>query len=167
MRAVVASGPGGPEVLNVAEVPLPEVPAEHVLVSVAGAGVNYTDLHQRAARPPYQHTGPYVPGSEGAGTVVATGADVEGVRAGERVAWWVPGSGSYAEFAVVPAARTVPVPAGIDLLTAATVLTQGLTAHYLATSTYHCDAGDVVVVHAAAGGTGLLLTQIAAMWGPS
>jgi NADPH2:quinone reductase len=131
---------------------------------VAAAGVNFMDIYQRTGQPPYRGGVPYVPGGEGAGTVAAVGPEVSGVAEGDRVAWaGVPGS--YAEQAVVAADRAVPVPGGLDLEVAASAMLQGMTAHYLCHSTYPVAAGDPVVVHAAAGGVGSLLTQMVAMRG--
>ncbi len=159
MRVVVAERQGGPEVLSVAERPVPEPGEGEVLVEVAAAGVNFMDIYQREGIGHYRREAPFIPGAEGAGIVTALGKGVTGLAVGDRVAW--PGaSGSYAEQVAVTASRTVPVPAGISLQVAAAVILQGLTAHYLATSTYPVRHGDVTVVHAAAGGVGLLLTQL-------
>jgi NADPH:quinone reductase len=164
VRAVIAEAHGGPEVLRLAEHDAPEPGPGQVLVDVAAAGINYMDIYQREGRPPYRGDVPFVPGGEGAGTVAAVGPDVDGPRKGDRVAWsGVPGS--YAEQVVIPAGRAVLVPDGIDLQTAAAVMLQGMTAHYLVTDTYPVAAGDPVVVHAAAGGVGLLLTQMVKMRG--
>jgi NADPH2:quinone reductase len=116
------------------------------------------DIYQREGVGGYRHPLPFVTGGEGAGTVIAVGAGVTAPAVGERVAWVAPGS--YAEQVVLPADRVVPVPAGISTELAAAAILQGMTAHYLATSTYPVRAGDVTVVHAAAGGVGLLLTQM-------
>jgi NADPH:quinone reductase len=159
MRVVVAERQGGPEVLSVAERPAPEPGAGEVLVEVAAAGVNFMDIYQREGIGLYRREAPFVLGGEGAGTVIALGEGVTGLFVGDRVAWASVG-GSYAEQMVVPAGRAVPVPAGIGLQVAAAVILQGLTAHYLVTSTFPVRAGDVTVVHAAAGGVGLLLTQM-------
>jgi NADPH2:quinone reductase len=159
MRVIVAEGQGGPEVLSVAEQAAPRPEPGEVLVKVAAAGVNFMDIYQREGIGGYRREAPYVPGGEGAGTVTALGEGVTGLSVGDQVAWAsVPGS--YAEQAVLPASRAVPVPAGVGLQVAAAVILQGLTAHYLVTSTYPVQAGDVTVVHAAAGGVGLLLTQL-------
>lgn len=165
MRAVMVSQFGGPEVLQSAEQPAPEPGPRQVLVSVAAAGVNYMDIYQREGRPPYASgSGPFIPGAEGAGTVTAVGPDVTGLAPGDRVAWTgVPGS--YAERVVLPASRAVPVPEGMDLQVAAAVMLQGTTAHYLCHDTYPVADGDPVVLHAAAGGVGLLLTQLVKMRG--
>jgi NADPH:quinone reductase len=165
MRAIVVRRHGGPEVLEGAEQPDLEPGPGQLLVNVAAAGVNFMDIYQRQGRPPYAAADlPYVPGAEGAGTVAGAGPDVQGFAAGDRVAWTgVPGS--YADQAVLPAGSAVSVPDGIGLQVAAAVMLQGLTAHYLANSTYPVADGDVVIVHAAAGGVGLLLTQMVKMRG--
>jgi NADPH2:quinone reductase len=129
------------------------------VVDVAAAGVNYMDVYARLGRPPYSRATPFVLGAEGAGTVRAVGDGVTDARVGAVVAW-TGAPGSYAEQVVVPADRAVPVPAGVDVATAAAVMLQGCTAHYLAVDTWPVSAGDVAVVHAAAGGVGLLLTQL-------
>ena len=164
MRAIVVRRTGGPEVLEAAEVPDPQPGPGQLLVDIAVAGVNFMDIYQREGRPPYTPALPYVPGAEGAGTVVAAGPDVTGFAVGDRVAWTgVPGS--YASRAVVPAASALPVPDGVGLETAGAVLLQGMTAHYLSHDTFPVGNGDTVVVHAAAGGVGLLLTQMVTMRG--
>jgi NADPH2:quinone reductase len=165
MRAVVGSQHGGPEVLQIGEVAAPQSGPGQLLVDVTAAGVNYMDIYQREGRPPYASASlPYVPGSEGAGTVAAVGPAVRDFAVGDRVAWTqVPGS--YAEQVAVPAALAVSVPDGLDLSIAAAVMLQGMTAHYLTHTTYPVSQGDYVVVHAAAGGVGLLLTQMIAMRG--
>ena len=164
VRAVIAEAYGGPEVLRLAEHDPPEPGPGQLLVDVTTAGVNYMDIYQREGRPPYAGDVPFILGSEGAGTVAAVGPGVRGVRQGDRVAWTgVPGC--YAEQVILPADRAVPVPDGIDLETAAAVMLQGMTAHYLVTDTYPVAEGDPVVVHAAAGGVGLLLTQMVKMRG--
>ncbi len=167
MRAVIAEAHGGPEVIRLAEHDPPEPGPGQLLVDVATAGVNYMDIYQREGRPPYRGDVPFVLGSEGAGTVTAVGPGTEGaaqVKPGDRVAWTgIPGC--YAEQVLVPADRAVPVPDGIDLETAGAVMLQGMTAHYLVTDTYPVAEGDPVVVHAAAGGVGLLLTQMVKMRG--
>jgi NADPH2:quinone reductase len=164
MRAIVVRRTGGPEVLEAAEVPDPQPGPGQLLVDVAAAGVNFMDIYQREGRPPYTPALPYVPGAEGAGTVLTAGPDVTGFAVGDRVAWTgVPGS--YASRAVVPAASALPVPDGVGLETAGAVLLQGMTAHYLSHDTFPVGNGDTVVVHAAAGGVGLLLTQMVTMRG--
>ncbi len=128
-------------------------------MDVAAAGVNYMDIYQREGVGNYRTEPPFVPGAEGAGTVAAVGEDVTGLAVGDRVAWAGPGS-SYAEQVALPGNRVVPVPDGMSLQVAAAAILQGMTAHYLVTSTYPVREGDVAVVHAAAGGVGLLLTQM-------
>jgi NADPH:quinone reductase len=159
VRAVVVTRRGGPDVLTITDREAPRPGPGELLVDVAAAGVNFMDIYQREGRPPYDDAPPFVPGAEGAGTVAAAGDDVRGIAVGDRVAW-ANGSSGYAEQVVVPADRVVPVPDGVDLTVAAAVMLQGMTAHYLATSTYPVAGWDVAVVHAAAGGVGLLLTQI-------
>ena len=154
---------GGPEVLQVVEQPDPSPAAGELLVDVEAAGVNFIDIYQREGR--YPMSLPYVAGSEGAGVVREVGADVREVAVGDRVAWaMVTGSG-YTDVAVVPADRAVPVPDGVSTEQAAAVLLQGMTAHFLCEATYPVQPGDDVLVHAAAGGVGLLLTQMAAAKG--
>lgn len=158
MRAVVVHEHGGPEVLIAEELPTPQPGPGQLLVDVAAAGVNFIDVYYRTGVYPLET--PFIVGSEGAGVVTAIGADVTGYQEGDHVAWaMVPGAG-YAEQVIVPATRAVPVPAGIDDETAAAVLLQGLTAHYLTRSTYPVRSGETALVHAAAGGVGLLLTQV-------
>jgi NADPH2:quinone reductase len=129
------------------------------VVRVAAAGVNFRDIYERTGAGNYATPVPYVSGAEGAGTVVAVGPDVTSLTAGDTVAWW-DARGSYAELVAVRAAKTVRVPAGVDPKVAAAVILQGLTAHYLCRSTFEVREGTVTVVHAAAGGVGLLLTQM-------
>jgi NADPH2:quinone reductase len=157
MRAIVVTELGGPEVLVHAEHPDPEPGPGEVVVETAAAGVNFIDIYRRSGV--YQQPLPYVPGSEGAGVVVAVGDGVTGVAVGDRVAWH-DARGSYAERVVVDASMVVPVPDGTDLMAAAAVMLQGMTAHYLCRSTFVVTDGTVAVVHAAAGGVGLLLTQM-------
>ena len=157
MRAIVVNEAGGPEVLVHGEHPDPEPGPGQVVVEAAAAGVNFIDIYRRSGV--YKQPLPYVPGSEGAGTVVAVGEGVTDVAVGDRVAWH-DARGSYAERVVVDADMTVPVPDGTGLTDAAAVMLQGMTAHYLCRSTYEVKPGTVAVVHAAAGGVGLLLTQM-------
>ncbi len=128
-------------------------------MEVAAAGVNYMDIYQREGVGNYRTDPPFVLGAEGAGTVVAVGSDVKDLSVGDHVAWAGQGS-SYAEQVALAANRVVPVPDGMNLQVAAAAILQGMTAHYLCTSTYPVREGDVTVVHAAAGGVGLLLTQM-------
>jgi NADPH:quinone reductase len=158
MRAVVVHETGGPEMLVAGELPSPDAGPGELRVDVAAAGVNYVDVYYRTGA--YPAATPFIAGSEGAGVVSAVGSGVSGFRKGDRVAWaMVPGAG-YAEQVIVPAARAVPIPAGLDDDTAGAVLLQGLTAHYLTRSTYPARPGETALVHAAAGGVGLLLTQV-------
>lgn len=168
MRAVQVSRTGGPEVLEVVEVGEPEPGQGEVLVEVDAAGVNFIDTYQRSGT--YPQDPPFGLGLEGAGRVVRLGAGVAeaggppGLQEGQLVAWKA-APGSYAERVVVPAGEVVAVPDGVDAETAAALMLQGLTAHYLVTSTYPVGEGDPVLVHAAAGGVGLLLTQMATLRG--
>jgi NADPH2:quinone reductase len=157
VRAIVVSELGGPEQMVLADHPDPVPGPGQVLVRVAAAGINFIDIYRRSGV--YPQPVPYVPGSEGAGTVVAAGEGVAEFAAGDRVAW-AEGPGGYAELAAVQAKDLVPVPEAVDLKAAAAVMLQGLTAHYLCHSTYPVTEGTVAVVHAAAGGVGLLLTQM-------
>ena len=162
MRAIVVQEHGGPEVLRVTETESPTPGAGEALVDVAASGINFIDVYHRAGI--YPTTPPFVLGTEGAGTVAAVGSGVTEVRPGDRVAWAnIPGS--HAARAVVPAERLVPVPDSVELETAAAALLQGMTAHYLVTDTYAVKAGDTALVHAAAGGMGLLLTQLVTRFG--
>ena len=157
MRAVVVRELGGPEAMALAEHSDPVPGPGQVLVEVAAAGVNFIDIYRRSGV--YPQPVPYVPGSEGAGTVLAVGEGVTGFSAGDHLAW-AEGPGSYAEQVTVDVRQAVPVPEGVDLKVAAAAMLQGLTAHYLCHSTYPVSEGTVAVVHAAAGGVGLLLTQM-------
>lgn len=162
MKAILIRETGGPEVMSVSEVPVPEPGPGEALVRVYASGVNYIDIYYREGR--YKTDLPFVDGQEGAGLVERVGAGVTEVKPGDAVAWCM-ALGSYAEYAVVPAERLVKVPDGMDLKVAAAVMLQGMTAHYLARSAYPLKAGDTALIHAAAGGTGLLLTQMAAQAG--
>jgi NADPH2:quinone reductase len=163
MRAVIAERHGGPDVLAVVQRDAPVPGPGQLLVDVAAAGVNFADIYRRQGQPPYGGDVPYVPGTEGAGTVAAAGPGADGPGVGDRVAWT--GAASYAEQVIVPAGQAVRVPDDMDLEVAAAVLLQGMTAHYLSHDTYPVAEGDPVVVHAAAGGVGLLLTQMASTRG--
>ena len=162
MRAIQVAKTGGPDVLELVELPQPEPKAGEVLVKIEAAGVNFIDTYLREGR--YPSPLPFIPGQEAAGTVAAVGDGVSELRVGDRVAW-TSAPAAYAEFACVPVASLVKVPAEMSLDAAAAVMTQGLTAHYLAFDTYAIQRGDTVLVHAGAGGVGLLLTQIAKMLG--
>ncbi|TWG08266.1 quinone oxidoreductase family protein [Saccharopolyspora dendranthemae] len=157
MRAIRVATNGGPEVLELGEVEVPEPGPGQLLVDVAAAGVNFIDTYQRSGV--YSMQLPFTPGSEGAGEIVAVGPDVDGFSVGERVAWAM-APGSYAEKALVPASIAVKVPEGVSADTAAAAMLQGMTAHYLVTSTHRVATGETALVHAAAGGMGLLLTQL-------
>lgn len=158
MRAIHAVRAGGPEVLEPVDLPEPEATPGHVVVRVAAAGVNFRDTYERAGL--YPRPFPHVPGAEGAGTIEAVGDGVEGLAVGDRVAW-VDAPGSYAELALLAADRAIPVPDGLDLELAAAVALQGMTAHYLVASTFPVAEGHDVLLTAAAGGTGLLVCQLA------
>ena len=158
MRVIEVESRGGPEVLSLAERPAPQPGPGQIVAEVDAAGVNYMDIYQREGVGGYRPPLPFVTGGEGAGTVVAVGEGVTEPAVGDRVAWV--GPGSYAERVVLPADRVVPVPAGVSTEVAAAAILQGMTAHYLVSSTYPVQRGDVTVVHAAAGGVGLLLTQM-------
>jgi NADPH:quinone reductase len=159
MRAIVVSELGGPEVMVAGERDDLKAGPGQLVVSVAAAGVNFMDIYQRTGIGNYKTPTPYTPGGEGAGTVLAVGQGVTDVAVGDQVAW-AGSPGSYAEQVVMPAQNAVPVPSGIDLKVAAAVMLQGMTAHYLCNSTFPVAEGNITVVHAAAGGVGLLLTQM-------
>lgn len=162
MKAVRVHKYGGPEVLTLEEIPIPEPKAGEARVKIEAIGVNYIDIYQRTGLYPLQT--PFTLGTEGAGIVDAVGPNVTEVKKGERVGYAsIPGS--YAEYAIVPAARLVPIPSNIDARSAAALMLQGMTAHYLTHSTYPLKKGDTALLHAAAGGVGLLLIQIAKQLG--
>ena len=162
MKAVRVHKYGGPEVLTQEDIPVPEPKAGEARVKIEAAGVNFIDIYQRSGLYPLQT--PFTLGTEGAGIVDAVGPNVTEVKKGERVGYAsIPGS--YAEYAIVPAARLVPIPPNIDARTAAALMLQGMTAHYLTHSTYPLKKGETALLHAAAGGVGLLLIQIAKQLG--
>lgn len=161
MKAIRIHEPGGPEALILEDVPLPSPGPGQARVRLHAIGVNFIDVYHRTGL--YKVPLPFTPGSEGAGVVSAVGADVT-ARVGDRVAW-AGALGSYAEEAIVPAEKLVPVPDGLEWDDAAAAPLQGMTAHYLATDTHRLRAGDTALVHAAAGGVGLLLVQVAKMKG--
>jgi NADPH2:quinone reductase len=163
MRAVIVSEIGGPEVLTQAEVDRPSPSPDQVLVEVTVSGVNFLDVYQRTGATPLRP--PFAAGVEGVGVVAEVGTSVTDLHVGQRVGWLAGGQGSFADAAVVAADRAVPIPDEVDDETAAAVLLQGVTAHYLATDTYPIRPGDPVLVHAAAGGVGQLLTRIAKLRG--
>jgi NADPH2:quinone reductase len=158
MRAIRVDNTGGPEVMVVADVPIPEPGPGQVLVRVDAIGINYIDTYFR--RGLYPRSLPYIPGDEGSGVVHEAGPDVTAFTPGDRIAW-AAAPGSYAEFVVVDASSAISVPDGVPADQAASALLQGMTAHYLIESTYPARSGDMVLVHAGAGGVGLLLTQMA------
>ncbi len=158
MKAVRVHAHGGPEVLRYEDVPVPTPGPGEARLRLEASGVNFIDVYQRSGL--YRVSLPMTLGSEGAGVVDAVGPDVTDLTPGDRVAYAMP-PGAYAEFSVVPAWRLVPLPPAIDARTAAAVMLQGMTAHYLTHSTYVLQPGDTALVHAAAGGLGLLLVQVA------
>lgn len=158
MKAIRVHQYGGVEVMRYEDIPVPEPGAGEARIKIEAIGLNYVDVYQRAGL--YQLKLPFTLGMEGAGIVDAVGRDVLEVKVGDRVAYsMVPGA--YAEYAVVPSSRLVPLPKNIDSRSAAATMLQGKTAHYLTHSTYPLKTGDTALVHAAAGGVGLLLVQIA------
>jgi NADPH2:quinone reductase len=162
MKAVRIHAPGGPEVMRYEDVPEPTPKAGEAVVKVEAAGINYIDVYFRSGQ--YKAELPLTIGMEAGGTVAAVGSGVSDVKVGDRVAYTgIPGA--YAQYAAVPAARLVTLPAGISAKQGAAAMLQGMTAHYLADSTYPLKPGDTCLVHAAAGGVGLLLCQIATMRG--
>ena len=162
MNAIQIQTTGGPEVLQLAELPIPVPGPGQVLIRVEAVGVNFIEIYFRKGQ--YKATMPLVPGSEAAGTIEELGSGVTGLKPGEMVAS-VGVLGSYAEYALVPAAQLVKVPARLSPEQAAAAMLQGMTAHYLTRSTYSLKAGDIALVHAGAGGVGLLLTQMASKIG--
>ena len=162
MKAVFVEQTGGPENLKYTDIPKPSPAAGQALVKIAASGVNFIDVYFRTGL--YPAPPPIVLGNEAAGTVEAVGPDVTNVRPGDRVAYAM-ARGSYAEYAAVPAWQLVKIPDSVDFQTAAAAMLQGMTAHYLTHSTYALKAGDSCLIHAAAGGTGALLVQMAKMLG--
>src|ERR1035438_7732467 len=162
MKSIQIKETGGPEKLELVETAMLQPGPGQALVRIAASGVNYIDVYYRTGL--YTAGLPLTLGHEGAGTVQAAGAGVTEVAPGDRVAWSV-ASGSYAEYALVPAAQLVKLPPGLDFPTAAAIMLQGMTAHYLTHSTYALKSGDACLVHAAAGGAGGLIAQMAKMLG--
>lgn len=158
MQAVQIQGTGGREVLRLVEEERPQPGAGEVRLQLEYAGLNFIDIYQRTGQ--YKLPLPFIPGLEGAGIVDAVGAGVTEVQPGDRVAYCMV-NGAYAEYAVVPADRLVPVPADLDLAVATALMVQGMTAHYLALSTFPLSSQHTALIHAAAGGTGRLLVQVA------
>lgn len=169
MKAVRVHELGGPEVLTYEEVSDPVPQPGEALVRIKAAGVNYLDIYYRSGFHWGGHHGrplPYIPGAEAAGIVAATGSNTTGLSVGDRVAYGISnGFGAYAELHAVPIWHLYKFPASVDFESAAAVMLQGMTAHYLTHSTYQVKQSDTVLVHAAAGGTGLLLVQLAKMRG--
>lgn len=158
MKAIQVKQPGGPDAMELVELPVPEPKPNEAVVKLAAAGVNFIDVYFREGR--YKAPLPFVLGQEGAGVVTAVGTEVKPVKKGDRVAW-TGLLGSYAEYAAVPADRLVPIPAGVTDQQAAAAMLQGMTAQYLSHDTYPLKRGETALVHAAAGGVGLLLVQMA------
>ena len=158
MKSIQVNVPGGPENLQLADIPVPQAGPGQALVRIAASGVNFIDIYFRTGL--YKADLPIALGSEAAGTVEAVGEGVSEVAPGDRVAYAM-ARGSYAEYAVVPAAQLVKIPAHVDFHTAAAAMLQGMTAHYLTQSTFPLKAGDTCLVHAAAGGAGGLIVQMA------
>ena len=158
MKAIQIQRNGGPEVMCLSELPVPEAAAGDAVVQVRAAGVNFIDVYQRDGLYPVGL--PYVLGLEGAGTVRSIGEGVQQLAVGDRVAW-AGSPGAYAEYAAVPASQLVRIPEDVDFKRAAAAMLQGMTAHYLAADTYPIGEGDTVLIHSAAGGVGQLLVQMA------
>jgi len=158
MKAIQVKQTGGPEVLQLADLPIPQPKPNEAVVKIAASGVNFIDVYQREGR--YKVPLPFVLGQEAAGTVTAVGPEVKSVKSGDRVAWSSV-LGSYAEYAAVPGERLMPVPQGVSDQQAASSMLQGMTAHYLCHDTFSLQRGQTALVHAAAGGVGLLLVQMA------
>ena len=158
MKAIQVQKTGGPEALTLVDVPVPSPKANEAIVKIAAAGVNFIDVYFREGR--YPSPLPFVDGQEAAGTVTEVGSDVKSVKAGDRVAY-TGVIGAYAEYAAVPADRLVHVPDKITDQQAAAAMLQGMTAHYLINTTYPLRKGEAALIHAAAGGVGLLLVQMA------
>jgi NADPH2:quinone reductase len=158
MKRIVVNEPGGPECLTLVDAPTPDPGSGDVLVALAASGVNFIDVYFRMGLYPADR--PMALGSEGAGVVERVGREVAGLKPGDRVAYAMV-RGSYAEYAVVPAAQLVKIPDGVETETAAAVMLQGMTAHYLTHSTFPLERGQTCLVHAAAGGTGGLIVQMA------
>ncbi len=158
MKAIQVAEVGGPEVLRVIDLPVPEPKPNEAVVQIKAAGVNFIDVYFREGR--YPASLPFINGQEAAGVVTSVGADVQTVKSGDRVAY-SGALGSYAEFSAVPADRLVKMPEQLDFTQAAAGMLQGMTAHYLSHSTYPIKSGETALIHAAAGGVGLLLVQMA------
>jgi len=158
MKAIQVKQPGGPEVLELVDLPIPPPKSNEAVVKIAASGVNFIDVYLREGR--YKAPLPFFAGQEGAGTVASIGAEVKLVKSGDRVAW--SGIlGSYAEYVAAPVEGLVPVPQNVTDQNAAAAMLQGMTAHYLCYDTYALKSGETALIHAAAGGVGLLLVQMA------
>jgi NADPH:quinone reductase len=158
MKAIQIKQTGGPDAMEFVDLPVPQPKANEAVVKIAAAGVNFIDVYNREGR--YKVPLPFVLGQEGAGVVSAVGSEAQGFAVGDRVAY-TSILGSYAEYAAVPADRLVKIPGGVSENAAAAAMLQGITAHYLAFDTYPLKKGDTALIHAAAGGVGLLLVQMA------
>ena len=158
MKAIQVSKVGGPEVLTLTDVPVPSPKPSEAIVQIKASGVNFIDVYFREGRYPTQL--PFINGQEAAGVVTEIGSEVTNVQPGDRVAY-TSALGSYAEYAAVPASRLVKIPAELDFEQAAAAMLQGMTAHYLLYSSYPLKQGETALIHAAAGGVGLLLVQMA------
>jgi NADPH:quinone reductase len=158
MKAIQIKQTGGPEVMELVDLPVPQPKANEAVVKIAAAGVNFIDVYNREGR--YKASLPLVLGQEAAGVVTSVGSDAHEVAVGDRVAYTM-ALGSYAEYAAVAADRLVKIPAGVGEREAAAAMLQGMTAHYLAHDTYPLKKGETALIHAAAGGVGLLLVQMA------
>ncbi len=162
MKIIRVHQPGGPEAMQLEDAPIPEVGPGQALVKIEAIGINYIDIYNRSGL--YKNPLPVTPGNEGAGIVEAVGSGVTEVKVGDRVAWGMD-IGSYAQYRVIGANRLVTIPEGLSFRDAASVMLQGMTAHYLTISTYPLKAGDTCLIHAAAGGLGQLLCQLAKIQG--
>src|SRR5437016_10241192 len=158
MKAIQISQTGGPEVLQYSDMPTPQLKSNGALVKIAAIGVNFIDVYFREGR--YPAPLPFIDGQEAAGTISEVGSDVKSLKPGDRVAY-TNVLGSYAEYAAVPAEKLVRLPDGISEQQAAAAMLQGMTAHYLVYSTYPLKKGETALIHAAAGGVGLLVVQMA------
>jgi NADPH2:quinone reductase len=158
MKAIQVKQTGGPEVMELVDLPVPEPKANEAVVKLAASGVNFIDVYHREGR--YKVALPFTPGQEGAGVVVSVGSEVRSVKSGDRVAWSHL-LGAYAEYEAIAADRLVPIPSGVTDQQAAAAMLQGMTAQYLAYDTHPLKRGETALVHAAAGGVGLLLVQMA------
>jgi NADPH:quinone reductase len=157
MKAIQIKQPGGLEAMELLDLPVPQPKANEAIVRLSASGVNFIDVYNREGR--YKVPLPFVLGQEGAGVVSAVGAEVKSTKPGDRVAW-TSILGSYAEYAAIPADRLVPVPSGVTDQQAAGAMLQGMTAHYLSHDTFPLKSGETALIHAGAGGVGLLLVQM-------